>query len=190
MVLGVAANVSISKLFLAGIVPGLMMGWPLPWPGIGCRSARTSRRRPKHPPQRNPSAQGIHLALFLPVIVIVGFKDGRFHPHRGSGRGGGVRPAGGHPLVYRELHWRELTAVFVSAAKTTAVIMFLVAAAMVSAWLITVADIPRQLIDILKPLIDSPMLLMIAIMLLVWWPKASKTGRVPVMPSPVRCCNW
>lgn len=47
-------------------------------------------------------------------------------------------------LVYRELHWRQLTDVFISAAKTTAVIMFLVAAAMVSAPLITVADIPRQ----------------------------------------------
>jgi len=57
--------------------------------------------------------------------------------------------------------------VFISAAKTTSIIMFLVAAAMVSAWLITVADIPRQLIGLLQPLIDQPTLLMIAIMLLV-----------------------
>jgi tripartite ATP-independent transporter DctM subunit len=45
--------------------------------------------------------------------------------------------------------------------------MFLVAAAMVSAWLITVADIPRQLIELLRPFMDHPTLLMIAIMLLV-----------------------
>lgn len=45
--------------------------------------------------------------------------------------------------------------------------MFLVAAAMVSAWLITVADIPKQLISLLEPLLGSPTLLMIAIMLLV-----------------------
>ena len=70
-------------------------------------------------------------------------------------------------LVYRELHWRQLTEVFISAAKTTAVIMFLVAAAMVSAWLITVADIPRQLVGLLKPLMEHPTLLLIAIMVLV-----------------------
>jgi TRAP-type transport system large permease protein len=45
--------------------------------------------------------------------------------------------------------------------------MFLVAAAMVSAWLITVADIPRQLVALLKPFMDNPILLMMAIMLLV-----------------------
>ena len=56
---------------------------------------------------------------------------------------------------------------FTSAAKTTAVIMFLVAAAMVSAWLITVADIPRQLAGLLKPLMEHPTLLLIAIMVLV-----------------------
>jgi TRAP-type transport system large permease protein len=57
--------------------------------------------------------------------------------------------------------------VFVSAAKTTAVIMFLVAAAMVSAWLITVADIPSKMIALLQPFMDSPTLLLIMIMLLV-----------------------
>ena len=62
---------------------------------------------------------------------------------------------------------RQLTEVFTSAAKTTAVIMFLVAAAMVSAWLITVADIPRQLVSLLKPLMEHPTLLLMAIMVLV-----------------------
>jgi tripartite ATP-independent transporter DctM subunit len=49
---------------------------------------------------------------------------------------------------------------------TTAVIMFLVAAAMVSAWLITVANLPAQVVSLLEPLLDSPKLLMFAIMFL------------------------
>jgi len=57
--------------------------------------------------------------------------------------------------------------VFLAAAKTTAVIMFLVAAAMVSAWLITVAQLPDQVIALLQPLLDSPTLLLLAMMLLV-----------------------
>ena len=56
---------------------------------------------------------------------------------------------------------------FVSAAKTSAVVMFLVAAAMVSAWLITVAQIPGQVVALLQPLLDSPRLMMLAIMVLV-----------------------
>jgi tripartite ATP-independent transporter DctM subunit len=45
--------------------------------------------------------------------------------------------------------------------------MFLVAAAMVSAWLITVAQIPAQLIELLQPFMGNQTLLLIAIMLLV-----------------------
>ncbi len=56
---------------------------------------------------------------------------------------------------------------FVSAAKTTAVIMFLVAAAMVSAWLITVADIPSKMITLLEPFMGNQTLLLLAIMVLV-----------------------
>jgi tripartite ATP-independent transporter DctM subunit len=70
-------------------------------------------------------------------------------------------------VVYRELSLSQLLPVFVNAAKTTSVIMFLVAAAMVSAWLITVADLPAQLVSLVEPLIGHPMLLMMAIMLLV-----------------------
>jgi len=67
----------------------------------------------------------------------------------------------------RELKPRQLYAVFVAAARTTAVVMLLVAGAAVSAWLITVANIPGQVVALLQPLLGSPTLLMIAIMVLV-----------------------
>jgi tripartite ATP-independent transporter DctM subunit len=54
-----------------------------------------------------------------------------------------------------------------SAARTSAVVMFLVAAALVSAWLITVANIPAQIVQMLQPFIDSPRLLLVLLMLLV-----------------------
>jgi TRAP-type transport system large permease protein len=70
-------------------------------------------------------------------------------------------------VIYKELKWSQLYGVFFAAAKTTSVIMFLVAAAMVSAWLINVAQLPAQIVTLLQPLLDSPKLLMFAIMLLV-----------------------
>ncbi|HYR35068.1 MAG TPA: TRAP transporter large permease subunit, partial [Burkholderiales bacterium] len=70
-------------------------------------------------------------------------------------------------VVYRELNFAQLLEVFVSAAKTTSVIMFLVAAALVSSWLITVAQIPQQMVALLQPFMGNQTLLMIAIMVLV-----------------------
>jgi tripartite ATP-independent transporter DctM subunit len=54
--------------------------------------------------------------------------------------------------------------VFLSAAQTTAVVMFLVAAAMVAAWLITIANLPNELASLLQPLLDRPVLLLVAMM--------------------------
>ena len=56
---------------------------------------------------------------------------------------------------------------FLTAAKATSVVMFLVAAALVSAWLITVADLPGQVTALLEPFMDNKILLMFAIMVLV-----------------------
>ena len=70
-------------------------------------------------------------------------------------------------VVYRELKWAQIYHVFLAAAKTTSVVMFLVAAAMVSAWLITVAALPAELVSLLEPLLGHPTILMMAIMLVV-----------------------
>ena len=70
-------------------------------------------------------------------------------------------------VIYRELSLAQLGSVFITAGKTTAVIMFLVAAAMVSAWLITVANLPGEVVSLLQPLLEHPKLLMAAIMVLV-----------------------
>ena len=166
-VFGVAGNVSISKLFLAGIVPGLMMGL-----SIAVAWHFVSQRENIAPPPKATSAERWQAfkestwALFLPVIVLVGLKMGVFTPTEAAVVAA-VYALLVATLIYKELRWQQLRDVFVGAAKTTAVIMFLVAAAMVSAWLITVADIPKQLISLLEPLLGSPTLLMIAIMLLV-----------------------
>ncbi|MFZ4650095.1 MAG: TRAP transporter large permease subunit [Rubrivivax sp.] len=167
VIFGVAANVSITKLFLAGIVPGLLMGV-----AIAVAWFLVARRENIQPPPKASSAERLRAlrestwALVLPVIVLVGLKMGVFTPTEAA------VVAAVYALlvalfVYREMKISQLYEVFVSAAKTTSVIMFLVAAAMVSAWLINVANLPAELIGLLQPLMDSPTLLMLAIMLLV-----------------------
>jgi len=100
------------------------------------------------------------------VIVIVGLKFGVFTPTEAAVVAA-VYALLVSMFVYRELKVSQLFGLFLAAAKTTSIIMFLVAAAMVSAWLITVAQLPDQLVGLLQPLLDSPKLLMFVIMVIV-----------------------
>ena len=167
VIFGVAANVSISKLFLAGIVPGLLMG-----ASIAIAWWWVARKENVTPPEKATRAERLAAlrdstwALVLPVIVIFGLKFGVFTPTEAAVVAA-VYALLVSTLVYRELRWQQLLQVFVNAAKTTSIIMFLVAAAMVSAWLITVADIPAKMIDLLRPFMGNQTLLLIAIMVLV-----------------------
>jgi tripartite ATP-independent transporter DctM subunit len=167
VIFGVAANVSISKLFLAGIFPGILLAaglWATWW--------WTTRREQLEPPPRKSAREVMAAmrsagwALMLPLIILVGLRMGVFTPTEAAVVAAvyALFVAG---VIYRELTWKQLYEVFLNAAKTTAVIMFLVAAAMVSAWLITVAQLPDQIVALLQPLLDNPTLLMFAIMALV-----------------------
>ena len=167
VIFGVAANVSVTKLFLAGIFPGiwLALGLWLTW-------WWTTRKEKLETPPRRSSGEVLQAlreagwALTLPLIIIVGLRMGVFTPTEAAVVAAvfAMFVAG---VIYRELSWRQLYQTFEAAAKTTSVVMFLVAAAMVSAWLITVAQLPAQVVQLLSPLLDSPTLLMFAIMALV-----------------------
>ena len=165
VIFGVAANVSITKLFLAGIVPGILMGV-----AIAITWYIVAKKENVAPPPKATSAERMAAlrqstwALVLPLIVLVGLKMGVFTPTEAAVVAA-VYALFVATVVYREMKLSQLYGVFVSAAKTTAVIMFLVAAAMVSAWLITVAQLPQDLINLLRPFLDSPMLLMFNIMI-------------------------
>jgi TRAP-type transport system large permease protein len=165
VIFGVAANVSITKLFLAGIVPGILMGV-----AIAVAWYLSAKKENVTPPPKSSGAERMKAlrestwALVLPFIVLVGLKLGVFTPTEAAVVAA-VYALLVATVVYREMKLSQLYDVFVSAAKTTAVIMFLVAAAMVSAWLITVAALPQELIALLQPFLDNPMLLMLIIML-------------------------
>ena len=167
VIFGVAGNVSISKLFMAGIFPGIWLAVGL-W---GTWWYLTRREKLVMPPRRS-TGEILHAlreagwALTLPVVIILGLRFGIFTPTEAAVVVAvmSLLIAG---FIYRELSLRQLYDVFLASAKTTAVVMFLVAAAMVSAWLITVAQLPSQIVELLQPLLDRPTLLMFAIMALV-----------------------
>ena len=166
VIFGVAGNVSISKLFMAGIVPGIMLGASLwiTWWWLARREVV------QVPPRKNTREILVAMreatwALVLPLIVVFGLKFGVFTPTEAAVVAA-VYALFISTFIYRELGLKDLYPLFVNSAKTSAIVMFLVAAAMVSAWLITVANLPAQLIELLQPLLDSPRLLMLTIMVI------------------------
>ena len=164
---GVAANVSITKLFLAGIVPGLLLGMSLcaAWFLVSRRGTLTTTERAPLRELLKAFKEGIW-ALLLPVIILVGLRAGIFTPTE-AGVVAAVYALLVSVLVYREMTWKTLYQVLVSSVMTTAMVMFLVASAMVAAWMITVADLPSAVVGLLEPLIDSPRLLMLLIVIIV-----------------------
>src|SRR5918997_2257889 len=167
VIFGVVGGVSITKLFLAGLVPGILIG-------LGLAFAwwwEVRKETIVSPPKKSAGEIGRALrdgvwALVLPFIIIFGLKFGVFTPTEAA------VVAAVYSLiiavfVYRELKISELFAVFVTSAKITSVVMLLVAAALVSAWLITVSEIATAVVDLLQPFMGNQTMLLVAIMVLV-----------------------
>jgi TRAP-type transport system large permease protein len=167
IVFGVASGVSISKLFLAGIVPGLMLGAALAvaWWFI-------SRSENVETPPKRSRAEVLRTlldgswAMGLPLIIILGLKFGIFTPTEAAVVAA-VYSLFVSLVIYREMKVSQLYEVILSSARTTSVVMLLVAAAMVSSWLVTIADLPGQLAELLAPFMDNPTLLLLVMMLLI-----------------------
>lgn len=166
VVYGAVANVSVSKMFLAGIVPGLLMAVSLVIAWAWCSRGGRYGTLPRvdWSGRLTVLVKGIP-ALVLPVIIIGGLRFGIFTPTEAAVVAAMYALFAG-AVIYRQLGWKEILECLVSAARTSAVVMFLIGASAVSAWLIVTADLPNMIIELMEPFMGQPVMV-VAVLVLV-----------------------
>ncbi|WP_188206747.1 TRAP transporter large permease [Alkalibacillus aidingensis] len=161
---GVIASVSIGDLFIAGIIPGLLMGIGLM---VYCYivgkkyNYRSSDRRSTFKEILIGGKDAI-LALIMPIIIIGGIVSGVFTATE-SGVIAVVYALIIGMFVYREIKLKDIMPLLISTAKTTSAIVFLIGGASLFIWFLSYNQIPNQLIDLLGFVADNPILLLLII---------------------------
>ena len=166
---GVAAQLSITKLFFTGIFPGLLMALSLviTWKIVARKDFPKFEKRAFKPKELVTALREGVWALLLPVIIIGGMKTGMFTPTEAAVVAA-VVALFVSVFIYRGMKFSDLPQALLISAKTASSIMLIVAASMVSAYLITIADIPAQVTELMAPFIDNRTLLMFILMILVF----------------------
>jgi len=157
------SGLSITKLFMIGLVPGILIGLALMvvWFFV-------VRKDGYNETIRFTKQEAIKIiidstpAFMMPVLLLGGIRFGIFTPTEG-GAFAAIYAILVCVLYYRELSFRDLLRVSARAARTTSVVMLIVATATAVGWFITIAQIPNQMTALFSPLIDSPILLLISI---------------------------
>ncbi len=163
IIIGVTVELSIGRLFVMGIVPGILLGLTLmaTWFIVVRRDNYTETITIKGPEATKAVIEAIP-ALFLPIIIIVGIRMGYFTPTEG-GAVACVYAFIVGVIIHRELKFKDMPGLFFSAVRSSAAVMFIVCTATAIGWLITMAQVPQQIVSIMSGLVDSPILLLLVL---------------------------
>lgn len=166
IILGVTVELSIGKLFMAGIFPGLFLGFCLliTWFFVAKKDGYTHKKAVAKD-QVWPITKDAIPAMLMPIIIIVGIRMGVFTPTEG-GAVAAVYAFCIARFIHKELPWKSLPDVLFKAVRSSSAVMFIVASAYAIGWIVTIAQVPQQIIEIFKPLIDQPALLLLTLNIL------------------------
>ena len=161
-----SGGVSIAALFLAGYLPGLLVGLTLMVVAAVIARRRGYRNRNRFDPgQVGRTFVAALPSLLLLVIVIGGIVGGVFTATEASGVAVVYCLLLG--MYYGELVPAELGRVFLDAVGVTAIVMILIAASMSMSWIMAYENIPQDITTALLGLSDNPVVIMVVINLIL-----------------------
>lgn len=168
IIYGVVAEVSIGRLFAAGLIPGLLMAvalmvmvhWTAKKRGYRREAAFSIRTALR-------AARGALLPLLAPVIVVGGIVFGIFTPTEAAIAAVAYTLIIG-VVIYRSLNWREILDAMLATIETTAAVLMIVASAALFAWVLTANQVADGLAVGLLAMTDNPTVVLLLIMMLVF----------------------
>lgn len=161
----VAGNVSVAALFMAGVLPGILVGVALMAAALLLNLRRGAQAKIESPPLVR-ALWGALPSMLLIVIVLGGILGGVFSATEASAIAVAYALLLGVGL-YREVKLRALPDILLRSAKTTSVVMLLVGASQAMSWVLAYEQIPQSVSTAMLTLSDNPLVLLLLINLLL-----------------------
>ncbi|HOV38385.1 MAG TPA: TRAP transporter large permease [Spirochaetales bacterium] len=167
VVFGVVGNVSITRMFLGGIIPGIITGLLLfiSWFVVTRKDNLQTSKRASVKEVLVSFKEAIP-SLMLPVIILGGILSGIFTPTE-AGVVAAVYSLVISMAVYRRISFRKMREIFIKAARSSSVVMLVVAAATAAAYVITIAQIPQLLGNLIASATSNKYVILFVINLLI-----------------------
>jgi tripartite ATP-independent transporter DctM subunit len=168
VVYGVMASASVGQLFTAGFIPGLLMAVALMLM-VAWYAKRRNYPRDKRFSIRllGTTFKRAFLSLMTPVIIVGGILTGAFTPTEAAISASVYALILG-VIVYRTLTWKRLFHVSMDTIETSAIILFIVAAASIFAWILTSNRVTEHFAAILMGMTQNPFLILLMLNLVLF----------------------
>jgi tripartite ATP-independent transporter DctM subunit len=168
IIYAVSVSVSIGDMFIAGIIPGLLLVVAfMVVAHIQTRKMPGLKLEPRQPFKHViKTTLGALPAMFIPVAVVGGIITGVFTPTEAGAMGTLVAFIVGM-FVYRELKWKDIPGVFYNAGKLTAAVLLIASGAALFGWVMAMDMIPQRITEAILACSDNPWILRILVNLIM-----------------------
>ena len=167
VVLGILCSLPIGRLFLAAAFPGIMLGIVLL---VGAYVSAVRHNYPKHHPSpMREVLKGLKtsgLALAMPLILVLGIASGAVTDSE-LGVLAALYALIVGILFYRELNAKKMVECLKDTVLSTAIVMFIMGAASLLGWLLTVSGVPQFVSKFIFSVTSSKVLILAMINLLL-----------------------
>lgn len=164
VIYGWLSDVSVGALFIAGLIPGIMLGGSLMVMTV-LQSYRVSMPLQKRTPLKETwkLSKKASLSLLTPLIIVGGIWSGLFTPTESGAMASAYAIVLGM-FIYRDVTWKDLLDVFRNTIEFTAIILLIISVAGLYGWLLVRLQIPMTLADGVVHLTSNPTILLILLM--------------------------